>query len=279
MNELKHWLDETSDADEFERAILRAGFEADPSEAKRDQIWTSLTATLTLAPLVAATTSVQAASSQAAAVGVSKAGAVWLAVGKGFLVGLAIYGAAAGVSEISNRLTAYPPPAATAQPSIAKARATSRSLEPSGAASTPPPIPTSIDAPATLRATQRGSGSGSALAREPLNPAPDLPSVATFDDSAPAGSARVSQLEAETRALRRARDELRANKLADAFATLEASRRQFSAPELYQEREALMIELLYRSDQRAAAEQRANAFLRRFPESPHVQQIRRLVPP
>jgi len=277
MSELKHWLDETSDADEFERAILRAGFEADPSDAKRDQIWTSLAATLAAAPLVAATTSVQAASTQAAAIGASKAGAVWLAVAKGFLVGLAVYGAAAGVSEISGRLSARPAPTVTTQRSIAKTRATSGSGEASGAASALPLPPTGDDAPKALRAAQRGSGN--ALAREPLHPTPDLPSVATFDDSKPPGIARASQLEAETRALRRARDELRANKLADAFATLDASRRQFSAPELYQEREALMIELLHRSGQRAAAEQRANAFLGRFPESPHVQQIRRMMPP
>ena len=48
-------------------------------------------------------------------------------------------------------------------------------------------------------------------------------------------------------------------------------------PELYQEREALMIELLYRSGQVTAAEQRARAFLSHFPESPHAQQIRRFV--
>jgi outer membrane protein assembly factor BamD (BamD/ComL family) len=99
--------------------------------------------------------------------------------------------------------------------------------------------------------------------------------VASFDVSEQPNSARVSLLDAETRALRRARDELRAGKLSDAFATLESARRQFSAPELYQEREALTIELLHRSGQATAAEQRANTFISRFPESPHVQQIRR----
>ena len=38
-------------------------------------------------------------------------------------------------------------------------------------------------------------------------------------------------------------------------------------------REALMIELLYRSGQVAAAAQRAKAFLARFPESPHASQV------
>ena len=117
----------------------------------------------------------------------------------------------------------------------------------------------------------------SAAARAPLGSAAAPPSVATFDVSEPLSEPRSSQLEAETRALRRARDELRAGKLSDAFATLEASRREVSEPELYQEREALMIELLSHSGQASAAEQRARAFLSRFPESPHAQQVRRFV--
>jgi len=74
--------------------------------------------------------------------------------------------------------------------------------------------------------------------------------------------------------LRRARAELQAGSLALAFATLEASRERFATPELAQEREALTIELLYRSGQRAAAGERALAFLARFPESPHAARLR-----
>jgi hypothetical protein len=283
MNELKHWLDEASEADEFERAILRAGLEADPPEAKQDQIWSGLVATLAVAPLAAAAastqaaaaTSAQSAAAKAATAGVSKAAAVWLAVGKGFLVGLAVYAAAAGVSEISNRPSAPQARASSAPRAMAPARVTSRNSEPSSAASVPDPTPASEDAPSTPRASRRAGASASALTRGPQNLATNLPSAAAFDDSEQPSSARLSQLEAETRALRRARDELRASRLADAFATLEASRLQFSAPELYQEREALMIELLYRSGQVTAAELRAKAFLSRFPESPHAQQIRR----
>jgi len=40
--------------------------------------------------------------------------------------------------------------------------------------------------------------------------------------------------------------------------------------------ETLMIQLLQRSGQVAAARERANAFLSRFPESPHAEQIRQL---
>jgi len=281
MSELKHWLDDSSDADELERSILRAGLEADPPPAKRDEVWTSLMATVAVAPLAAATLSAQAASAQAAGAGASKAAAVWLTVGKGFLVGLAIYGAAEGVTEISSRFSSRHAPVPAALPAAprtkAPARATERDAEASSTAFAPSPTPASGDTPSPRPTRPRSSSN--AQEREPQNVASALPSVAAFDESARPGSTRLSQLDAETRALRRARDELRAGKLADAFATLEASRRQFAAPELYQEREALMIELLYRSGQVAAAEQRAKAFLGRFPESPHVQQVRRFSRP
>jgi hypothetical protein len=58
-----------------------------------------------------------------------------------------------------------------------------------------------------------------------------------------------------------------------------ASRRKFVAPELYQEREALMIELLYRSGQTKTAALRAKAFLERFPESPHAEQVGQFTAP
>ena len=106
MNELKHWLDEGSDADEFERSILRAGLDADPSQATQDQIWSNVMGSLAVAPLIAVTTGLETASAKGASAGIAKA--VWLAVAKGFVVGLAVYGATAGVVEISNRPTTAP---------------------------------------------------------------------------------------------------------------------------------------------------------------------------
>jgi hypothetical protein len=275
MTELKHWLDESSDADEFERSILRAGLEADPSEATQNQIWSNLLGTVAVAPLIAATTAVETASAKAAAVGVSKASAVWLAVAKGFVVGLAVYGASAGVSQISNRLSDQPAPKSTIARVRAPARVPSGIDDQQAATVAPSSEPTSEDAPSVPRPLRRGTDS--TLAPAPTNREADLPSVVSFADPEHPSDARVSRLEEETRALRRARDELRAGNLTAALATLEASQRRFSAPELYQEREALMIELLARSGQHAAAEQRVRAFLARFPESPHAQQIRQFI--
>ena len=272
MSEFKHWLEDSSDADDFERAILRSGLDADPPRGREEQVWAGVLSALSVAPLVGAASAAQSASVKAAVSGAGKAAAVWLGVGKGFVVGLAIYGAASGVSEIAERVTK---PSATSSP---KAHAVTRQgapaanpfvaetrIEPSPAApSDPAPRAPSMDAP---RAAPAASSAPRMLAAE-------LPSVATFPE--PEGVGRASHLQAETAALRSARAELRAGKLADAFATLEASRRQFSAPELYQEREALMIELLFRSGQVVAARERASAFLARFPESPHAAAIRQV---
>ena len=278
MSELKHWLDETSDADEFERSILRAGLEADPPQTTQDRVWSSLMGTLAVAPVLAATASVEAASAKAAAVGVGKASAVWLAVAKGFAVGLAVYGASAGVSEISNRVATHPAPAVKAARMSAPV-SMPRGIETPTASPTPALVPTSEEAQSHDDTAPRVAPRASASAPPaPANRESNLPSVASFENSTQPSSARVSQLEGETRALRRARDELRGGRLSDALATLEASQRQFSLPELDQEREALLIELLYRTGQKPAAERRAHAFLSRFPDSPHAQQVRQFTP-
>jgi hypothetical protein len=280
MSELKHWLDESSDADDFERAILRSGLDVDPPAAKCEEVWAGITSALVAGPLL---TNAAAGSAKAAAASASKGAAVWLGIGKGFVLGLAVYGAATGVSAISQRFSARPATPITAgapSPSMAK-RALPR-VAPLAPLATAEPAATEAAPSAIVQvassAAPTAAGNGAAPAKSPSATARSvatLPSVAAFDD---AGSAsRVSQLQAETQALRTARAELRSGRLADAFATLEASRRQFSAPELYQEREALMIELLQRSGQASAAAERAADFLSRFPESPHAGQIRQLV--
>jgi len=270
MSELKHWLDDASEADDFERAILRAGLEPDPPQTTQDQVWSSLMGTLTVAPLLAPDAA--AASAKAAGAGISKASAVWIAVVKGFVVGLAVYGATAGVSEVSKRFSTPRAPAAGSVRVTTPERAPSTRAEPQSTTPTPTltPAPVEVAIPRTLSRGTESTPTRPSTSRETNV----LPSVAAFDDSEQPSSKRSSRLQDEVRMLRRAREELRAGKLADAFATLEATEHRFSAPALTQEREALMIELLYRSAQRPAAEERARAFLSRYPESPHAQQVR-----
>jgi hypothetical protein len=219
------------------------------------------------------------------ATGGLKAGAVWLGVGKGFIVGLALYGAVSGANAISERwLKAH-----SSNPTSVSIAATPRKTQPAAPQHTAPAVPVPEPSAAlTVRAAEPALRTGSAGAastpeRAPTAAAPEAPSVASFEDpKAGAGRAddqRSSQLKAEASALREARAQLRAGQLSNAFATLEASRRKFVAPELYQEREALMVELLYRSGQMDMAALRAKAFLERFPESPHAEQVRQFTAP
>ena len=290
MNEFKHWLDESSEADDFERAILRSGSMVDPTDSKRDQVWSNVLGALAIVPAAtAASTASTAGTAKVVASGASKASAVWLGVGKGFVVGLALYGAASGVAEIAERFSAHPAPVASAPhaalvASVASVASGPRAL-PALAEPMPPPLAPAVSvepAPAsTVSSAALTSPSSTAAGAAPSHSVPleanPLPSVAAFGLTEPptTSAVRASQLKAEAAALSSAREALRAGRLTDAFAQLEASRRQFSAPELYQEREALTIELLSRSSQVVVAQQRADSFLKRFPESPHADQIRR----
>jgi hypothetical protein len=218
-----------------------------------------------------------------AAASASKSAAVWLGIGKGFVLGLAVYGAATGVSAVSQRFSArHATPITASVPSPSTVKRALPRVAPLAPIATAEPAATEATLSATAEvasaAAPTAAGNNAGPAKTPSATASSvaaLPSVAAFDD--PASANRASQLQAETQALRTARAELRSGRLADAFATLEAPRRQFSAPELYQEREALMIELLQRSGQASAAAERAADFLSRFPESPHAEQIRQLV--
>ncbi|HEY3493353.1 MAG TPA: outer membrane protein assembly factor BamD, partial [Polyangiaceae bacterium] len=119
---------------------------------------------------------------------------------------------------------------------------------------------------------------GSTVAAPPVEArATASSSVAAFPVADARGASRA--LEEEAALLRRARSELRGGRLAEAFATLEASRERFSLPELAQEREALLIELLYRSGEPARAAEKARSFLSRYPESPHAAKLRSIAAP
>ena len=74
-----------------------------------------------------------------------------------------------------------------------------------------------------------------------------------------------------------ARRVLRAGNPAGALTLLDAARARFPGGILVQEREALTIEALVRSGQRALATKRAEAFFRDYPKSPHGADVRSFV--
>ncbi|HEX5098623.1 MAG TPA: hypothetical protein VFV94_03955, partial [Polyangiaceae bacterium] len=101
-------------------------------------------------------------------------------------------------------------------------------------------------------------------------PTPAAPSVATFPDD----TAR-NQHDAESRKVATARSLLRSGQPRAALLVLDEARRDFPNGELTQEREALAIEALRALGSTTEARRRAEAFLARYPASPHATLVRR----
>jgi hypothetical protein len=243
----KRWIDSESDADEAERSILRAGLGAEPPPGLEDELFRRVLSVVALP-----------ATLEPGALGSAVDPVVPVA---GAVVGPAAVGGTPAHLLQSVRTTE--PRAASSTPRVAAAMPESALPAPAAAASNAP-IDTS-EKNAIASRPPRSSGDPSQKDREP-SPRLAQPTAA---------SRPVSQLEEEAALLRAARQQLRQGALAAAFASLETSRQRFSAPALEQEREALMIELLYRSGQRAAAAARARAFLQQHVESPHRGQVQK----
>jgi hypothetical protein len=87
--------------------------------------------------------------------------------------------------------------------------------------------------------------------------------------------AEVAPPDTESRRIAAARALRRAGKTREALAALDGIARELPNGELVQEREVLALEALLTLGERAAARQRATAFLLRFPDSPHAATARR----
>jgi hypothetical protein len=282
---LKRWMDEQSDADDFERAILRVELDvAPPAGAEGDVLRRVMAVVGPIGPGGGGPSGpVATATGGAAGAGaLAKSAATLGGLGKGFALGIGVSIAAATGSHFLGESAR---PRETLSPSGVSVPASMTSVVTGVANERPAPIrapaqdspvestpPASRDTP-TRSGESAGAAAPRAIVAQPTERTPGASSVASFpaaDDAALA----ASRLKEEAALLRRARAELRAGALAAAFATLEASRQRFTAPELFQEREALAIELLYRSGERHAAASRAREFLARFPESPHAAAVR-----
>ena len=90
---------------------------------------------------------------------------------------------------------------------------------------------------------------------------------------------RESQLRAESRAVLEIRQALRSGDTSNALRLLDQAKQRFRPGALAEEREALAIEALSKSGARAAATQRAAAFLRVYPRSPHAADVQRYLSP
>jgi hypothetical protein len=270
----KRLIDRESDADQIEREVLRSGIDLVPPAGAEGDVWRKLLGAIAppSTPDGGGGSTLPDGAALAGAGAAAKAVSTIGTLAKGFLAGVGASAVVAGgirvlspaaeerratpVSE-SLREIVPPPDAAPRSPSAMRLR------EPASAPATSPrrAVPGRAAAPQPSR--DRGEPS-----RSPV-PASSVAAFPVLEASLGAG-----QLEEEARMLARARAELLRSEFTAAFATLEASRLRFSSPELYQEREALTIELLYRSGERRAAAERGGAFLERFPDSPHVARVR-----
>ena len=266
MTDPKRWSEENGELGEGELRLLRAGLEPRVPRGAKRAVWVALAAQLPSA-VAAATT---AAAGTGAASALTGASLVKVA-GIGLLLGATTMTAVTVVER-------HAAPSRTAEPSKALAIPSSQARTPSPAPIPVAPAPSaqSLAAPPAVASVAPASPERTRApvdAAEPVRTAaPTLPapSVATFPDE----TAR-SQHDAESRQVATARSLLRSGQPRAALLALEEARRDFPNGELSQEREALAIESLRVLGRSAEARRRAEAFLARYPASPHAALARK----
>ncbi|HMJ13245.1 MAG TPA: hypothetical protein VK524_17615 [Polyangiaceae bacterium] len=260
-------LSASSDADELERELLASVRHVHPPRGAQAHVWSGLAAQLAAATLVtaahgslgvatsgggasaaaAAPAAGSAVASGAAASGATKTGfgvlSKALVAKLGVAVALGVAAAGAGTlwvatHESPQRLVRHAWPAPSAVVSGLEQRPSVTEPALDGA-----PSPSSTKRPL---ATRRAAATADRLAAE-------------------------SQLLAEARA------QLRSGDVAAARGSLKRLRTRFPKGGLRQEREVLAIEVLSERGNTRATEQRARAFIKAHPESPHSQNLRRFL--
>jgi hypothetical protein len=284
MNRPKRWIEDKSESTPLERAILRPALTiAIPSGAEQ-RVWAKLMAA---APLTAvALTASSAAGSSAATVAAEGSATAAATIGTGVKLGLGVIGKAFVIGAASGALfaggvsvvTSPPSSQEAAVPPAVQARSEEGVKLERSSAKRPSASVSQQDEPASdLPGSPQPPARETVAARLPESRSlegaqPPAPSVTSFPTLSPE-PAPSSRLREEAAVLRRAREALRQGNLSVAFAELEVARTAFPRGALGEEREALTIELLARSGQRDAARQRAQAFLRRFPNSAYAANV------
>jgi hypothetical protein len=256
VSEPKRWSEDSSSLSADELRVLTAGLKPTvPRHAKR-AVWLALGAQI---PKVAAAASI-AAPSSLGVVSLLKTAAVGLALGASTMGAVAVLQHETILS--SPRVKQTPAALPSSQSHV----------EPSLVAT--PSLPSAEPAASVL---------------EPLHPAPvagdtrDANPPHVESDRRPAPSEAEFPVDAthtrdsESQRLVAARSFLRGGHAAQALAALDALRRELPNGELGQEREALTIEALQALGRSEEARRRGEAFLARYPASPHAAGVRRVV--
>jgi hypothetical protein len=245
MNDPRRWTDDGGEATALERELVRAGRDPGPSHEQRRMMWGAIAAQ-----------AIPSATGQGAAPASGTAASTGLTIVKGTVI-VALIGA--GIVA-SYRTMRGPIPPITKPAASAPASAPARHEQ----AQLPSVSPAPGDDP-----------SGEVLRSAKIAHSTPRPNAAATKEVVE--NARASQLREESEMILGARRVLRAGDPLRALTLLDAARARFPEGILVQEREALSIEALVRSGQRALATKRAEAFLHAFPKSPHGADVKRIV--
>ena len=243
MNDPRRWTDDGGEATALERELVRAGRDPGPSHEQRRMMWGAIAAQ-----------AIPSATGQGAAPASGTAASTGLTVAKGTVI-VALIGA--GIVASYRTMRGPIPP--IMQPSAPA---------PAPAPHEQPQLPSVSPAPGD-------DPSGEAPRSAKIAHSTPRPNAAATKEVVE--NARASQLREESEMILGARRVLRAGDPLRALTLLDAARARFPEGILVQEREALSIEALVRSGQRALATKRAEAFLRAYPKSPHGADVKRVV--
>ena len=248
MNDPRRWTDEGGEATALERDLVGAGRDAGPSPEQKRTMWGAI-----------ASQAIPPATGPDAAPASGAAASTGLTVIKGAAI-LAVLVLGAGlVASYRTMRGPTPPRTQSSAPATAPAAPPPPDEQPPGVSPSPVAAPVA-EGPRPVKVAAHAG------------PRPNAVAAAALADNA-----RASQLREESAMILGARRVLRAGDPARALTLLDAARTRFADGGLVQEREALTIEALVRSGQRALATKRAEAFLRDYPKRPHGADVRSLV--
>jgi hypothetical protein len=262
MTDPKRWSEDETELGDGELRLLRAGLKPGVPRGAKRAVWIALAAQLPSA--VAAATTAVGTGTAGALTGASlvKAASIGVLLGATTMTAVTVVERHAAPSRLAEPAKALPHASSALRASV-PARPSVPSIAPAAPLAEPPAVASSPP-------------SGPERTRAPAEPAravaATLPasSVATFPDE----TART-QHDAESRKVATAQSLLRSGQPRAALLVLEETRRDFPSGELSQEREALAIESLRVLGNAAEARRRAEAFLTRYPASPHAALARR----
>ena len=252
MTDPLRWADDGSDGSAAERDLIIAARAVGMSPAERARV---------LAAVAAGCATSGAAAGAIAGSAAEAGGLVTLASWKTVAL-LALVGGGLAAYPLARLASRHPVP-------VVPPPVTHPLAEPSPArVVVPPPAAPPVLAPSATRVPPSSAPVAA------IRPGRLLRTAESARSPEPARAAVASGLAEESRMVIEARRALQAGDFATCLRVLGSAAAAFPDGALAQEREALAIQALARSGQRMAAAKRAQAFLARYPESPHAADVR-----